>query len=230
MRILTWLNKLTVRNFIRIGDIIWDRLRGLDFKDVIDPEDLESYPDIAYPVSSGGIYLRRLLNDIKITDQDSIIDIGCGKGRAMMSMLTQPFAKISGIEIKDDYAAAGKKNMERLKAEKCIVYNQNAADFSSYGDYNFFYMFNPFPKEIMDKVIVLIEEAIKDQQKECIIIYLNPCYDESILRSGNFVKIQETKLDLLTTYLYSNWPADKSRINVDRIGSLYRPTRSWPMA
>ena len=66
IRPLFWLNKITLRNFLRLGDIIWDRLRGLEISEVIDPEDLARYPDIAHPVSSGGIFLRRLLNDLKM--------------------------------------------------------------------------------------------------------------------------------------------------------------------
>ena len=77
-------------------------------------------------------------------------------------------------------------------------------------------------------MILKIEDAIKDKKQEVIIIYLNPKCDAAILNSGKFTKIQESRIEWSKVYLYSNFPAEKSRISIDQIGSLQRGLPRWP--
>jgi precorrin-6B methylase 2 len=222
-------NKITLRNAYRAVEVIWDRLRGVDFSGTLEFVDLGYEPDPDHRSEpTGTLGLHRLMKKLKIRKDDAIVDIGCGKGSAMRVIRKQAFARISGIENAEKIANIAKSNFDKLKADNCEVFNQDAADFSDYGDYNFFYLFNPFSQGLMEKVILKIEDAIKDKKQEVIIIYLNPKCDAAILKSGKFTKIQESRIEWSKVYLYSNFPAEKSRISIDQIGSLQRGLPRWP--
>lgn len=103
--------------------ILLDKFRGLDFLTVILPEDVGLDPKQAYHSSpSGNKYLVNVLNDINISSQDSIIDIGCGKGSAMRMMLKFPFARVHGIELSEHIAAIAVNNFKRLNRSRGRVF------------------------------------------------------------------------------------------------------------
>jgi cyclopropane fatty-acyl-phospholipid synthase-like methyltransferase len=52
------------------------------------------------------------LNDLNITANDSIIDIGCGKGSAMLSMLGFPFARVDGVELSQQIGSIAIRNLK----------------------------------------------------------------------------------------------------------------------
>ncbi len=69
------------------------------------------------------------------------------------------------------------------------IKNVNATMFKGYANYNFFYLYNPFPKEIMNKTLFQIKSQI-NSKKEIVILYNNPVCHEQVLNHG-FYKIKE---------------------------------------
>jgi len=73
---------------------------GLDILGEVDPESVGFNPLESYrSVTVGRRVLKKVLNDLEISSNDSIVDIGCGNGAAMIVMNKFPFKKIDGIEI-----------------------------------------------------------------------------------------------------------------------------------
>jgi len=169
--------------------IAYDYSRGLDFLKVISVEDLKLNNKVVHKGSpSGNKYLKIVLQGIQINKDKSILDIGCAKGSALKVMLSFPFKKIDGIELSPDLVKIAKRNFQKLKTNKVEIFNQNATDFMGYNNYNYFYLYNPFPKKIFEKVIKRINEQIKN--KEILIIYNNPvCHD--LLIDSNFLLIEK---------------------------------------
>jgi hypothetical protein len=184
--------KLTIKNIIRKSSILFDRCRGLDFLTVIQPEEVGLDSSIAARSSpSGNRYLYNLLSDIGITQNDSIIDIGCGKGSAMRTMLKFPFARVDGVEISEHIARIAERNFEKLNENRSRIFNCDASAFQYYVQYNMFYFYNPFPAEIMTKVISNIDHSITGARKAVLIIYNNPICHDLIINQGKFIKMNE---------------------------------------
>lgn len=82
--------------------------------------------------------------------------------------------KIAGIEVEQALAAIAEKNFRRLGiADKVQCIHGDAADFTEYGSYNIFFLFNPFSEEILRKVADKILSGRK-KDREITVIYHNP--------------------------------------------------------
>ncbi|MEQ8636692.1 MULTISPECIES: class I SAM-dependent methyltransferase [Gimesia] len=207
--------KLTIKTFSRKTKLMLERFKGVDFLTVIQPEEIGYDPHVVYRSSpSGNKYLIQLLKDISVTNADSIIDIGSGKGSAMRSMLKFPFAEIAGIELSEQIAAIAINNFKKLRANRCHVFSCDATAFQNYGHYNMFYFYNPFPADIMSEVICKIDESARGSDKEILIIYNNPVYHDSIISFGAFSKVKEYPDEWGNQiFLYSNKSLEHSRLN-----------------
>ncbi len=204
---LTIVQKINFRNLKRAMTILWERLHGLDFSIAAESEDVGYDPNVVHRSEpSGGPDLVKLLEKLNITDEDSIIDVGCGKGSAMRSMLSFPFKRVGGIEISEEIASIAKQNFHKLREVRTEIFAENATLFESFGDYNIFYFFSPFPCNIMADVIRKIDHAVKDHDRKSLVIYVNPECGDTLVKNSEFEKIMATKVDYHTVHVYSNMP------------------------
>ena len=96
---------------------------------------------------------------VEITDSDSVIDCGCGKGRALAYMLKKKkTCKISGVELSKD-AAQVAMNWTK-KYSNVHVISGNAFDLN-YNDYTVLFMARQFEdNEVFNSFIDLIEKSL----------------------------------------------------------------------
>lgn len=73
------------------------------------------------------------------------------KGSALACMSEFPFARVEGIEISNKLASICVRNFERLKRPKVKVHNIDATKFTRFGEYKYFYFYNPFPVHVSIK-------------------------------------------------------------------------------
>ena len=171
-------------------EILWEKINGLDFSTVVPVAELGLDEYLVVKGSpSCNKYLVQLFDGLNITSNDRILDIGCAKGGAIRCMTKFPFSKIDGIEISDILSNIATKNFTKLNERRVGIKNIDASAFSGYTDYNFLYLYNPFPEEVMKKVLSQIKAQI-DPKKEIIIIYNNPMCHKQIIKHG-FHKVKE---------------------------------------
>jgi len=187
--IFRFFTRSTLKRLATKRAILIEGLRGLDLTIAIQPEEVGLDPSVSFRSSaSGNKYLKRLLKDLKITKEDAIIDVGCGKGSAMRIMLGFPFARVDGIELSKSIAAIAESNLKKLEVMNSKVFNCDASSFVEYDTYNMVYFYNPFSCNIMSQVIKNILASIERSEREVIIIYNNPVCDDVLVRQDGFVK------------------------------------------
>ena len=145
------------------------------------------------------IDLYDVLQKLNIKENDSILDIGSGKGLALTIMSLFNFKEIKGIELsKNDYILS-KQNLDLLKIDNVELYNINALDFNEYNDFNYLYFYNPFNE-------VVFEEIIKKIKKSNIKIIYNNIHEKeiSILEKYNFKLKQKIKGINRDFYIFIN--------------------------
>lgn len=213
------LKSFTPSNLIRKSRILIDGFLGLDFLNVVQPEEVGLDSERVYRSSpSGDKYLKKLLLDFNISSQDSIIDIGCGKGSAMRTMLKFPFKQVDGIELSKFIAEIARSNFRKLKIKKSTVFIADASLFKEYDAYNIIYFYNPFPSAVMIEVLNSIVESIKKNDRELVIIYNNPTCDEIVVKNGVFMKMgYYSNMWGNRIYIYSNRPEGSSRLLNNRM-------------
>jgi tRNA1(Val) A37 N6-methylase TrmN6 len=109
-------------------------LKGVDFKRNIRKSKskvLQKYYNYEHTIEED---LVNVLNDLKISKNDKILDIGCGKGYALYLMHQFNFKNIDGIELSKKLSDIAKKNFIIIK-KKTNIYNINATKFKYYENY-----------------------------------------------------------------------------------------------
>jgi SAM-dependent methyltransferase len=175
-----------------------DDLRGLDFLRNVEPETVGLDPAVAFHYSpSSKTWLRSVLKQMSISENDKIVDIGCGKGAAMRIMLDFPFGRVDGVELSTEMALIAKRNFETLHvAEGRVgIHNIDACDFDGLDNFNYVYLFNPFPSPVFARFFARVVSSIVRRPRKLTIIYNNPACHDQIDSSGRFQKTLELIAD-----------------------------------
>lgn len=174
-------------NFDRIKKI--EEKFGVDFNGYIpDTADLGTSSNIcngyeaAYPMPEVFKYLN-------IKEGDTLLDVGSGKGYAMYMFSEFPFTKIHGVELSENLAEISKDNLGKIfpaSKEKFHVFCENALEFDKLDDYNYIFMYNPFPREIVGEFVDKLAESVKRRNDKLTVIYQNPQKGSLFEQSGVF--------------------------------------------
>ena len=155
---------------------IWVRWHGLDFS----PERM------VHDGTSGGVFLADVLKTVDVPKGSRIIDLGSGKGSAMCTLATFPFEEVAGVELSDALVRVAKINAGKLRLRNLTFYASDAADFTDYDRFSHFYMFNPFPGEVMEAVMNNLVISLARKPRRITVIYRFPACDDVVMRSGLF--------------------------------------------
>jgi SAM-dependent methyltransferase len=203
-KIKIYLSLLRKRDWRAINYRLQLLFRQIDLKNVC-VDELKLSAERAYDYAdSGGTAMERVLDCLNITPQDAIIDFGCGKGGALITLAKYPFSKITGIELSAKLIDIAERNLRKLRIDNVTIEFGDATGFTALDDYTYFYFFNPFPCPVMRKVIGNIMESVDRKPRKVTIIYLNPECHDVVIADTPFVKQQEFAHPFLRYYVYSN--------------------------
>ena len=124
----------------------------------------------------------------------SFIDIGCGKGRAMMLASAQPFAEIIGVELNPGLAKIASANLEKWRATQhpaspMRVLCQDATEFIFPDTPCLVYLYNPFAEPIFKLFLEHIERSFSANPRALDILYCNPRSDRLLAQHPSFRQI-----------------------------------------
>ena len=156
-----------------------------------DRSDLNHLISNHYSPSSNG--LVHILKKMDIKRTDKIIDIGCGKGKAMYMMSKFSFCQIDGYDISEELCEIARRNMSVLNLTHCKIFCANAEEFKEYDEYNFFYIYNSVPKSVFFSVFKNIKDSVLRNDRKIHIICLNPVYHDIIISDSSFSVALEYK-------------------------------------
>lgn len=158
---------------------------------------------IKYGPTKHPTFIKFVLSQLNITREDIIIDIGAGKGLALMVCSLFPFKKIYALELHQELANICDNNMKifihnnpKVQCTNYEIINKNALEWiqlSKAGKIKYFYIYLPFPPLIFEQ---FIQNLVSNQtiSKCTFIIYL--CNNEvwkypDILEKNGCIKIKE---------------------------------------
>jgi SAM-dependent methyltransferase len=168
---------------VRTCEIFFERQIGLDFLSVNPIEDLGLDSKLVSKCSpSGNKYLLKCFSFFKITKNDSILDIGCGKGSAIRVLVKFDFNKVDGIELSEYLAKKAINNFKVLNNSKPIIYHKNVLEFKDFSNYNYFYLYNPFPASIFIEFLKILNKQISG--KIIYFVYNNPICHNLLIQDG----------------------------------------------
>ena len=152
---------------------VYDKLRGVDFS--VDYENIPQKIGNRYEATSPRILwnakMKKLLKSF--SDKDSILDVGCGKGRMLVFFKKFAFVKVDGLEYSRELVDIANLNMKKLNLD-CHIYQGDAKEWNKYVDYNVFYLFNPFNGSVMEGFLDKLMESYSICKRRINVIYFNP--------------------------------------------------------
>lgn len=183
-----------------------ERVRGLDFTLPAASEEIQASRDYNGYTKTPEKHMERLLQSLDISYADSrFLDIGCGKGAVLRVASRLPFQKVAGLELDDGLIRTAQRNMKILGLDQVECIHANALDFDRYGEFNVFFLFNPFSYGILSQVLDTLLDTLKENPREIHIIYHHPLHYQLLEKAGLHREgIFYDKLKDYETYIYSN--------------------------
>ena len=119
--------------------------------------------------------LERLAQSGMITQGDTVLDYGCGKGRVGFFLSAQTGARTIGIEYDDRIYADAVQNRKAAKCKEAADFvAARAEEYEVPASVTACYFFNPFSVEILHKVIARIMESYYREMREVRLFFYYP--------------------------------------------------------
>lgn len=136
----------------------------------------------------------------KISDQRSIIDLGCGKGRVMMVAAHFGFTSLTGIDFAKEMCEHAIINMKKKEKQfsniSWKVLNQNVEQYEINPADAVFFMFNPFNETVVKKILDKVDVSCKLFPRKIYFLYASPQYQNTLLNRGYAIVFQKKKMYL----------------------------------
>ena len=127
----------------------------------------------------------------------TFIDIGSGKGRALLLAADYPFRRIIGVELLPDLHRIAQENIAKYKSEtqKCFAMEsicRDAREFHFPADPILLYLFNPLPEAGLRQLLTSLENSLRQFPRPAYVLYHNPLLESVIVNSSVLRKVGGT--------------------------------------
>lgn len=127
--------------------------------------------------------LMRIFDEIKLSPNDTLVDFGCGMGRVLFFCNQRFMCNVTGVEYDRDIYEKLIDNAEfyhvrfQNQRRKFSLLNMRAEEYIIEQADNYFYFFNPFSVDILEKVIENILESVELHPRRVTLILYYCTYD-----------------------------------------------------
>ena len=142
---------------------------------------------------------KEMMTELKIDfSQFTFIDIGSGKGRALLLAAEYPFRRILGVELLPELNQIAQQNIERFSSpiQRCRDIEaacMDAAEFSFPQEPLVIFLFNPLPVEGLRKLVQNLEGSLRMNPREVRVVYGNPIFEEVLTSTSPLRKTTGTR-------------------------------------
>jgi SAM-dependent methyltransferase len=136
--------------------------------------------------------LKQILGQLRVShEQFTFLDIGSGKGRALLVASEFPFRRIIGVEILPELHFAAEENLRsyRSTTQKCRVIELFCCDATDYcipAEDTVLFLSNPFESPIVSHVLAQVRESLQSHPRQFYVVYHNPVCHDLIVQTDLF--------------------------------------------
>jgi SAM-dependent methyltransferase len=121
----------------------------------------------------------------------TFIDLGSGKGRALLLACEFPFRRIIGVELLAELHAIADENrrqfQEGAQQHRIELWCGDARQFNFPHEPLVVFLFDPFPEHILEQVMTKLQRSVREQPRPVIVVYQNPV-SEHVLSNAGWVR------------------------------------------
>ena len=139
-----------------------------------------------------------MLNALGIDYREfTFIDIGSGKGRALLMASAYPFHRILGIELLPELNEIAEDNISRFASseQRCKRLETICADATTFqfpADPLVVYLFHPLPATGFTKVMTNLEMSWRERPRAMFVVYANPVFEYMLTKWPGLHKMAGT--------------------------------------
>lgn len=203
------IEKLYLWHFARTKESVdndgFDELHGVDTKKGVFLHDLPSVQDVdmdqfhayfAAPAALTRQLLGRCASSSELRDF-TFIDLGGGKGRALLVASEFPFKKLVSVELSSELCEIARRNLETYRPALADLarFEVVCADATTYpvpSGNLVVYMFNPFGMQTMLRVVKRLATPDVTGARTIYVVYVRPLYGELFTELGGFLEIERS--------------------------------------
>ena len=125
-------------------------------------------------------------------ERTEFVDLGSGKGRALIMASEFPFRRVVGVELSPALHRVAERNIQRWRVARRTrvaieLRCMDAAEWNPPSGETLIYLFQPFPVETLRRVLARLVAALSAAPRPAIhLAYLDPLHHELIAESGAF--------------------------------------------
>ncbi len=150
----------------RIQEVVRERRLNIETKATVTSQELGYIPECNQyePIHYGCLDI--MFEHLKPNfEREVFIDIGSGKGRAVIVAGTYPFRKVIGVELSAELCNVARKNIQKtkknLKCSEIEILQTDATQFDIPADATLIFIYNPFTGEVLSKTVERIREFLQ---------------------------------------------------------------------
>lgn len=147
--------------------------------------------DLVWYVPTDWFALRRALSSLAPTNLDTFLDIGMGKGRAVLAAAQYPFAAVVGIELEESLSRIGRKAVARNtylnKCKDVRIITADALAFEFPASTTVIYLYCPFVGEVFSKFIERLLIFADSVPQALRLMYNYPMEHSALINSRRFL-------------------------------------------
>ena len=170
------------------------------------PEELTAYYGVAPSILHGVIdlWLRECAPEQPI-ERTVFLDVGAGKGRALLLASQHPFLRVEGIELNADLAAIATGNLTRWKAhpETCalapiLLHQGDATREPLPPEPTLAYLFHPFEEKLLRRFLRHVHRSLQTNPRPFDLVYVNAEHGSLLDRSRALRKLWTGRVPMST--------------------------------
>jgi SAM-dependent methyltransferase len=128
----------------------------------------------------------------------TFVDLGAGKGRALLMASDYPFQRIVGVEFMPDLCRAAQENTanyssDRQKCQQIEVRCMDARDFQFPAEPLVVYLFNPFSEPVFVKVLENLRRSGEQTPRPVYVAYRFIEFEKLLAKAEWLAKIESTE-------------------------------------
>ena len=134
-------------------------------------------------------------------EKSAFVDVGAGKGRAMLLAAELPFRRIVGVELHPALAAAARRNVERYSAQHAApamrVEEADVMRLRMPAGPCCVFLFNPFDLVLMDRFLDKVTRDFRGREDDLDLLYVNDEQRDLLLQEHpRFAEVWRGRLHL----------------------------------
>jgi SAM-dependent methyltransferase len=131
----------------------------------------------------------------------TFVDVGAGKGRALLLAAELPFRKVIGVEISEELTRIAQRNVARWcrvaqPKTKIRIVHRDAAKFRWPRTPLFVYLYNPFACSLVAQMAENLAAVAASGSGMMDLLYVNPTCANTLTSQGLFVRLWTARIQM----------------------------------